>query len=84
MRNTLVGQAKGNPTPLIHKAKGHGTAPHFKGRMQTAALEKAVMVSIEVYACVACMYSTTTMDTIETKEAAKTAKTATSIDAHHC
>ena len=48
---------KGSATPLISKHKGHGTVPHFKGKLQSELLEKDPMVAIEVYACVTCLYS---------------------------
>ncbi|CAB9503525.1 expressed unknown protein [Seminavis robusta] len=56
-REQLIKAAKGHPNPLIHNAKGHGTIPHFKGKMQVDALEKDPMVALEVYACVTCLYS---------------------------
>jgi hypothetical protein len=59
-REKLVASAsgkKGSATPLIFKHKGHGTVPHFKGKLQSELLEKDPMVAIEVYACVTCLYS---------------------------
>ena len=67
-KDKLLQRAKGRPNPLIHKAKGHGTVPHIKGRDQSAALELDAMVSIEVYACVTCMYSTAALDAMEEEE----------------
>lgn len=52
-----LSRAKGNPNQLIPKTKGHGTVPHFRGKDQVDILEMAPMVSIELYACVTCMYS---------------------------
>lgn len=57
LRSTLLKGAKGTPNPLIHKARGRGTVPHFRGRAQNNALEMVPMVAIEVYACVTCLYS---------------------------
>lgn len=56
-RGPLLAAAKGNPNPLIHKTKGRGTVPHFKGKMQVEALERDPVVALEVYACVTCLYS---------------------------
>ena len=57
MRDKLIKSAKGRPNPLIHKAKGRGKVPHFRGRVQNEALEMAMDVAIEVYACTACLYT---------------------------
>ena len=46
-----------NPNPLIFRSKGHGMVPHLKGKIQTDMIESDGMVAIELYACVACMYS---------------------------
>ena len=50
---------KGRPNALIPKIKGggHGSFPHIKGKVQTRLLEMDIMVSIEIYQAVACMYS---------------------------
>ena len=50
---------KGRPSALIPKIKGggHGSFPHIKGKVQTRLLEMDIMVSIEIYQAVACMYS---------------------------
>ena len=49
----------GRPNTLIPKLSGnaHGTFPHIKGKIQNRILEMDVMVSIEIYQAVACMYS---------------------------
>ncbi len=67
-RDRLIKYAKGNPNPLIHKAKkgdNVGSIPHFKGKMQGDVLELAPMIAVEVYACVACLYSTAALDNTE-------------------
>mmetsp|Transcript_14319 Transcript_14319/g.41979 ORF Transcript_14319/g.41979 Transcript_14319/m.41979 type:complete len:266 (-) Transcript_14319:371-1168(-) len=58
-KEELVRSAKGQPNPLIPKTKGRGTVPHFRGVVQTRLLENAGggMLSIEMYACVTCLYS---------------------------
>ena len=48
---------KGNPNPLIHKAKGHGTVPHLKGKIQRDLLELDPNVSWELDACINCLYT---------------------------
>ena len=53
----MMRNIKGHPTYLIPKKKDSGRAPHFKGKIQREALEMDAMVSIEVYACVMCMYT---------------------------
>jgi len=47
---------KGNANPLIHKAKGHGTVPHLKGKIQRNLLEMDPSVAWELDACVQCLY----------------------------
>ena len=49
----------GRPNTLIPKLSGdvHGTFPHIKGKTQNRIIEMDVMVSIEIYQAVACMYS---------------------------
>lgn len=58
---TIVGQKNkvGRPNTLIPKLCGdeYGTFPHIKGKIQNRILEMDVMVSIEIYQAVACMYS---------------------------
>lgn len=56
-RPALLAGSKGKANPLIPKARGRGTVPHFNGRAQNDALEMEPGVAVEVYACVACMYS---------------------------
>ena len=48
---------RGNPNPLIHKAKGHGTVPHFKGKLQRELLELDPTVSWELDACIHGLYT---------------------------
>ena len=57
MREKMLRNIKGRPTYLIPKKKDSGRAPHFKGKIQREALEMDAMVSIEVDACVMCMYT---------------------------
>ena len=64
----LVAQAKGRPCLLIHKAKGVGTVPHFKGKIQVALLESDPGIATEVYACVATMYSQAAFGSQATRE----------------
>lgn len=61
-RARLLASSKGNPTPLIPRSRGQGTAPHFRGREQGDALEMAPAVAVEVYACVTCLYSAAALD----------------------
>lgn len=58
-KDELLQNTKGRPIPLIPKTKGRGTVPHFRGNLQTRLLEEAGggMLSIELYACVASLYS---------------------------
>jgi hypothetical protein len=70
-KSKLLARAKGRPNPLIHKARGHGTVPHFRGRDQSEALELDAMVAIEVYQCVATMYSTAALERMERDEERK-------------
>ncbi len=81
LKEKLLARAKGHPNPLIHKARGHGTVPHFKGRMQNDALEMDTTVSIEIYACVQCLYSQQALQKAEAAEAAKTAEAAEAAEA---
>ena len=62
LRALLLSAAKGTPTALIPKHKGHGTVPHFRGRAQNEALERDGMVATEVYACVFALYSAAALD----------------------
>lgn len=48
---------KGNPNPLIHKAKGHGTVPHLKGKLQRELLELDPTVAWELDACIHGLYT---------------------------
>ena len=68
LKNKMLSRAKGRPNPLIHKSRGHGTVPHFRGRDQSEALELDGMVAIEVYQCVATMYSTAALDKMDREE----------------
>merc|ERR1712217_789854 len=61
-RDALLRGHKGQPNPLIYKANGHGTVPHFNGKAQNEILELEPAVAVEVYACVACMYSTKALE----------------------
>merc|ERR1712037_383333 len=65
-RAELLAGCKGQPNPLIHKARGRGTVPHFNGRAQNDILEMEATVAVEVYACVACLYSSSALDAAET------------------
>jgi hypothetical protein len=56
-KDALLSRSKGNPNLLIPKGRGYGTVPHFRGKDQVDSLELVPMVSIEVYACITCMYS---------------------------
>jgi hypothetical protein len=59
--NLVIGNSTNlsNTNNLIFKYSKsiYGEVPHFKGKEQNAALELSPMVAIEVYACVACLYS---------------------------
>ncbi len=68
LKQQLTATARGSPNPLIPKSRGRGTVPHFRGRDQVSALERAPMVAVEVYACIACMYSTAALDLAERTE----------------
>jgi hypothetical protein len=57
LKDIFVKNVSGRPNSLIPKHKGHGKVPHIKGRIQTSILEMDMMVSIEIYQAVACMYS---------------------------
>tara|TARA_B100000795_G_scaffold249430_1_gene216957 strand:+ start:43 stop:690 length:648 start_codon:yes stop_codon:yes gene_type:complete len=70
-KSKLLQRAKGKPNPLIHKAKGHGTVPHFRGTDQIQALELDMMCSIEIYACVQCLYSSVALDKMQKEEQEK-------------
>jgi hypothetical protein len=50
-REMLLKSAKGQATPLIFRARGHGKVPHIKGKEQSAAIELDMQVALEVYAC---------------------------------
>jgi len=56
MRAALLRTAKGSPTPLVFKAHGAGTVPHFHGQAQNRTLERDPAVAVEVYACVTCLW----------------------------
>lgn len=65
-REKLIRQAKGRPNPLVHKGKGRGTAPHYRGRMQTNVIEQLDMqVLVELESCIHCLYSAKALDTLE-------------------
>ena len=70
-KSKLLQRTKGKPNPLIHKAKGHGTVPHFRGTDQIQALELDMMCSIEIYACVQCLYSSVALDKMQKEEQEK-------------
>jgi len=53
----LIAGAKGTPSPLIPRAKGHGMVPHFNGRSQNDAIERDPVVATEIYACVFSLYA---------------------------
>ena len=57
-RDRLRSTAKGQPNALIPKTRGRGKVPHFTGKLQVEILEMVPTVALEVYACVACLYST--------------------------
>jgi len=67
-RSALLATSKGQATPLIHRARGRGTVPHFNGRAQNDALELDPGVATEVYACVMCMYSAAAFEVTEGAE----------------
>ena len=71
-REQLLRTAKGSPNPLIPKSKGRGRVPHFQGKVQNRVLEEAGggMLSIELYACVTCLYSQGAIRAAEAEEVA--------------